>query len=164
VGVRKGGVVTNAVRSLVRPATRCFHAISRAAASVSAGRMMVSRRASLDVPAPGGSRRRRLWSERLHSISLHQCLPGCRLDTFSACFRESSAKLQGMFRECSSNPPTDTLSFPMSRRHGPDGPLTVLGSGIIPHISDGHKPRALMRCRGACVRGAALREDMMSRP
>jgi hypothetical protein len=33
-----------------------------------AGKMMVSRRASIDVPAPGGPRRRTLWTERLHSV------------------------------------------------------------------------------------------------
>jgi hypothetical protein len=48
---------------------------------------------------------RTLWSECLHAVSLHQCLPRCRLDTLSARFRESSAKLQGMFKQPSCTDP-----------------------------------------------------------
>jgi hypothetical protein len=33
--------------------------------------MVVSRRASLDVPIPGGPSRRTLWSQRLHRFYLH---------------------------------------------------------------------------------------------
>jgi hypothetical protein len=43
-----------------------------ASARVIAGRMVVSRRASIDVPAPGGPSMRRLWSERLDRV--HRCL------------------------------------------------------------------------------------------
>jgi hypothetical protein len=39
-----------AVRSPVRPATRWIRVVSMASASVIAGRMVVSRRASIDVP------------------------------------------------------------------------------------------------------------------
>ncbi len=53
-GARQGPVVTKAVRSPVRPATRCMRVVSMASARVIAGRMVVSRRASIDFPAPGG--------------------------------------------------------------------------------------------------------------
>jgi hypothetical protein len=33
---------------------------------------------STDLPAPGGPRSATLWSERLHNLSLHQRLSGCR--------------------------------------------------------------------------------------
>jgi hypothetical protein len=39
-----------------------------ASARVIAGRIVVSRRASIDWPAPGGPRRKTIWSERLHQI------------------------------------------------------------------------------------------------
>ena len=58
-GARNGRVVTNAVRPPVRPATRWMRVVSRASARVIAGRMVVSRRASIDLPAPGGRARRR---------------------------------------------------------------------------------------------------------
>jgi hypothetical protein len=67
-GARHGRVVTNAVRSPVRPATRWIRVVSRASARVIAGRIVVSRRASIDWPAPGGPRRRTLWAERLHLL------------------------------------------------------------------------------------------------
>ena len=70
-GARHGRVVTNAVRSPVRPATRWIRVVSRASARVIAGRIVVSRRASIDLPAPGGPRRRRFWTERLHHLQLH---------------------------------------------------------------------------------------------
>ena len=63
-GARHGLVVTTAGRAPVRPATRWRRVVSRASARVIAGRMVVSRRASLDFPAPGGPSSRRLWSER----------------------------------------------------------------------------------------------------
>ncbi len=76
-GARNGRVVTNAVRLPVRPATLWMRMVSMASAKVITGRMVVSRRASIDLPAPGGPRRRTLWAERLHHISLHQYLSGC---------------------------------------------------------------------------------------
>jgi hypothetical protein len=48
-----------AVRSPVRPATRRMPVVSMASASVIAGGMAGRRRASLDVPAPGGPSRSR---------------------------------------------------------------------------------------------------------
>jgi hypothetical protein len=60
VGRAKGRVVTHAVWSPVRPATRWIRVVSIASARVIAGRMVVSRRASIDVPAPGGPSKRRL--------------------------------------------------------------------------------------------------------
>ena len=75
-GARNGRVVTNAVRSPVRPATRWIRVVSMASARVIAGRMVVSRRASIDLPAPGGPRRRTLWAERLHHVQLYQGLSG----------------------------------------------------------------------------------------
>jgi hypothetical protein len=48
--------------------------VSMASARVIAGGIVVSRRASIDLPAPGGPSRRTLWSERLHDVSLHQYL------------------------------------------------------------------------------------------
>jgi hypothetical protein len=45
-----------------------------ASARVIAGKMVVSRRASIDLPAPGGPSKRRLWSERLHHVQLYQSL------------------------------------------------------------------------------------------
>jgi hypothetical protein len=67
-GARHGRVVTTAVRSPVRPATRWIRVVSMASGRVIAGRMVVSRRASIDVPAPGGPSKRRLLSERPHQV------------------------------------------------------------------------------------------------
>jgi hypothetical protein len=77
-GARQGRVVTHAVRSPVRPATRWMRVVSRASGRVMAGRMVVSRCASIDLPAPGGPKSRTLWSERLHDLQLYQNLSGCR--------------------------------------------------------------------------------------
>ena len=52
--------------------------ISIASGRVIAGRMVVSRRASIDVPAPGGPSTRTLWAERLHHLQSHQSLWRCR--------------------------------------------------------------------------------------
>jgi hypothetical protein len=52
--------VTKAVRAPVRPATRWMCVVSRASASVIADRRVVSHRASLDCPAPGGPSSRML--------------------------------------------------------------------------------------------------------
>jgi hypothetical protein len=41
-----------------------------ASARVMAGRMVVRRRASIDLPAPGGPSKRTLWAERLHHVQL----------------------------------------------------------------------------------------------
>jgi hypothetical protein len=54
VGARNSRVKTHAVRAPVRPATRWTQVVSGASARVISGRRVVSRRASLDVPAPGG--------------------------------------------------------------------------------------------------------------
>jgi hypothetical protein len=72
VGARHGRVVTKAVRSPARPATLWSCVVSMASARVIAGRRVVSRRASIDVPAPGGPSKRTLWSERLHRLRLRQ--------------------------------------------------------------------------------------------
>jgi hypothetical protein len=56
VGARNGRLVTTAVRSLVRPAMLWMRMVSMASARVMAGRMVVSRRASIDVPAPESAR------------------------------------------------------------------------------------------------------------
>jgi hypothetical protein len=53
-GARNGRVVTNAVRSPVRPATRWIRVVSTASARDIPGTMVVSRRASIDLPAPDG--------------------------------------------------------------------------------------------------------------
>jgi hypothetical protein len=45
--------------------------VSMASARVIAGRIVVSRRASIDLPAPGDPRRRILWSGRLHYVQVH---------------------------------------------------------------------------------------------
>jgi hypothetical protein len=50
--------------------------VSRASARRIAGRMVVSRRASIDFPTPGGPRRRTLWAERLHQVPLYQNVEG----------------------------------------------------------------------------------------
>jgi hypothetical protein len=63
--------VAKAVRSPVRPATRWRRVVSMALARVIAGRMVGRRWARLDVPAPGGPRRR-LWAERLHCLCILQ--------------------------------------------------------------------------------------------
>jgi hypothetical protein len=67
-GARHGRVVTRAVRSPVRPATRWIRVVSMALGKVIAGRMVVSRRASIDLPAPGGPSKSTLWAERLHHV------------------------------------------------------------------------------------------------
>jgi hypothetical protein len=61
MGGAKGAGVTHAVRSPVRPATRWIRVVSMASARVIAGRMVVRRRASLDLPTPGGPMMRTLW-------------------------------------------------------------------------------------------------------
>jgi hypothetical protein len=73
-----GRVVTSAVRSPVRPATRWMRVVSMASARVIAGKIVVSRTASIDFPAPGGPRRRTLWAERLHQLQLYHGLWRCR--------------------------------------------------------------------------------------
>jgi hypothetical protein len=78
VEVWRNRVVTNAVRSPVRPATRWRLVVSSASTSVMARRIVVSRRARIDVPAPGGPSKKTLWSERLHDLQLHQSFSGCR--------------------------------------------------------------------------------------
>jgi hypothetical protein len=67
----EGTTVATAARAPMRPATRWMHVVSRASVRLTAGRMVVSRRASIDLPAPGGPSRRTLWSERLHDIQLY---------------------------------------------------------------------------------------------
>jgi hypothetical protein len=57
----------------VRPATRWMRVVSRASARVMSGRMVARGRASIDVPAPGDSRRRRFGSQRLHHLSHGRC-------------------------------------------------------------------------------------------
>jgi len=52
------------LRSPVMPATRGIRVVSMASARGIAGRIVVSRRASMDVPAPGELSRRMLWAER----------------------------------------------------------------------------------------------------
>jgi hypothetical protein len=42
-----------------------------ASARLIAGRMVVSRGASIDLPAPGGTSKRTLWSERQHPLQLY---------------------------------------------------------------------------------------------
>jgi hypothetical protein len=63
-GARNGRVVTQAVRAPVRPATRGRRVVSRASAGLSAGRMGVSQRTSIDVPDP----------ERAHLMPLTEAL------------------------------------------------------------------------------------------
>src|SRR4029453_7886157 len=52
--------------------------LSMASARVIAGKMVVSRRASIDLPAPGGPSKRTLWSERLHLVQLYEGLSAGR--------------------------------------------------------------------------------------
>jgi hypothetical protein len=59
------------LRPPVRPATLWIRVVSMASARVMAGRIVVRRRASIDVPVPGGPRRRILWAERLRHVHLH---------------------------------------------------------------------------------------------
>jgi hypothetical protein len=70
----EGQTVMAAVRAPVWPATHWRCVVSKALARRITGRMGVSRRASLDVPTPGGPRRRTVWSERLHRVQLYQSL------------------------------------------------------------------------------------------
>jgi hypothetical protein len=51
--------VTTAVRTPVRPATQWMRVVSRASGRVIAGKIVVSRRASIDFPARGVLRMRR---------------------------------------------------------------------------------------------------------
>jgi hypothetical protein len=80
----------------------------------------------------------------------------------SAGFRESSAKLQGMFRQCSSNRGAYTLSFPMSTAHSLDGPLAVLDSGI----AGGHDVATVVARRAGTPvgRGRPGAEKLSHRP
>jgi hypothetical protein len=52
---------------------------------VIAGRMVVSRRASIDVPAPEGPSRRTLWAERLRKLYLRFCIAESRHAGGQAC-------------------------------------------------------------------------------
>ena len=67
-GARHGRVVTHALRAPLWPATREMRVVARASARAVAVRMVVSRRASMDLPAPGGPMRRTWWAERPHSV------------------------------------------------------------------------------------------------
>jgi hypothetical protein len=58
MGGRNRRVVTTAVQSPVRPATRWMRVVSVASARVIAGRMAVHRRVSFDGPNSGPTRRR----------------------------------------------------------------------------------------------------------
>jgi hypothetical protein len=69
-------MITKTVHSPGRPATLWMRVAAMASGRVSASRMVVRRRASLDLPAPGGPRSRRLWSERLHSLRVRLDLGG----------------------------------------------------------------------------------------
>jgi hypothetical protein len=66
----RGRVVTHAVRSPVRLATRWIRVVSIASARVIAGRMVVSRRASIDFAAPGAPSMNTLSSQYLDSLHL----------------------------------------------------------------------------------------------
>ena len=66
VGSATRRVVTNAVRSPVRPAMLWIRVVSIASARGIAGRMVVSRRASIDLPAPGAPSKWTLWSKHPH--------------------------------------------------------------------------------------------------
>jgi hypothetical protein len=58
-GARETGrLVTRVVRPPVKRATLWMRVVSRASARVIAGKIVVSRRASIDLPAPGGPRSR----------------------------------------------------------------------------------------------------------
>jgi hypothetical protein len=50
---RDGRVVANVVRAPVRPATQWTLMVSMASATLISGKVVVTQRASLDVPAPG---------------------------------------------------------------------------------------------------------------
>jgi hypothetical protein len=73
-GARHGRVVTTAVRAPVRPATLWIPVVSIASARRIAGRMVVSRRASIDFPTPGDPNEEDVWvrtpASRLASLSL----------------------------------------------------------------------------------------------
>jgi hypothetical protein len=71
VGARHGRVVTTAVRSPVRPATRWMRVVSSTSVSVIAGRIVVRRRANINLAAPGSLRSSRTSAER-HKI--RECL------------------------------------------------------------------------------------------
>jgi hypothetical protein len=73
-GARHGRVMTHAMRSSVRPATPCVCVMSIAAPRVIAGKMVVRRGASLDVPAPGGPMSRTLWTYRPGQFQLDHSL------------------------------------------------------------------------------------------
>jgi hypothetical protein len=81
------------MRAPVRPATRWRRVVSSASARVIAGRMVVSRRASTDFPAPGVPWSSGVGTDRLHQFSVYHrgrtsgsyhgldCLPGVVLDS-----------------------------------------------------------------------------------
>jgi hypothetical protein len=71
-------VVTSAGRAPIRPATGWRRVVSIASARVIAGRTVVSRRASLDVPGTGGPRRRRFGTQRLYHVQVYQSRRGNR--------------------------------------------------------------------------------------
>ena len=93
-GARNGRVVTNAVRSPVRPATRWIRVVSMASARVIAGRMVVSRRASIDFPAPGGPSRRTFWAQRLHHVQRHRLSSGADYLPFTCSPHHSIVRAQ----------------------------------------------------------------------
>jgi hypothetical protein len=78
MGARHGRIVTHAVRSPARPATRWMRVVSLASSRVIAGRMVVSRRASMDVPASAGPMKSTVWAQRLHRVHLRSHGLVCR--------------------------------------------------------------------------------------
>jgi hypothetical protein len=68
LGMRHGCVLPTEVRTPVQPGTRCMQAVSRASARGIAGRMVVSRRANIDCPTPGGLRSKTLGLACLHPL------------------------------------------------------------------------------------------------
>jgi hypothetical protein len=61
----------------VRPATLWMQVVSRDSARVISGRRVVSRRASIDFPTPGGLSSSTLVAERLYSLLFYESLWGC---------------------------------------------------------------------------------------
>jgi hypothetical protein len=75
LGGRNGRAVTKAVRAPVRPATRWMRVVSMASGRVMAGRMVVSRCASIDLPAPGGRAVARYGHNAGTRFTLTSCAP-----------------------------------------------------------------------------------------
>jgi hypothetical protein len=72
---------------VVRSATPCTRVVWIASARLMAGEIVAGRRASLDVPVPGGSSDSTLWSQHLHRLQFRRRLEASEKASLLTCSR-----------------------------------------------------------------------------